>query len=56
MTTLEDKKQQNETLLRGAGLDSHALNQAKDNAKASSKKVLANLLPKIKQTNFDSNL
>ena len=56
MTTLEEKKQQNDTMLRGAGLNEYDLTQAKDKAKFDSKKALANLLPKIKQTKFDSNL
>lgn len=48
MTTLEEKKQQNETMLRGAGLNDEDLTQAKDKSKLTSKKILTNLLPKIK--------
>ena len=48
VTQLEEKRQHNEALLRGAGIEESALRKADHLAKNTSSKNLATLLPKIK--------
>ena len=56
LTQLEEKRQHNEALLRGAGIEEKELRKAKETAKNTSNKNLAMLLPKLQATHVSSNL
>ena len=56
LTQLEEKRQHNEALLRGAGIEESELRKADTLAKNASSKNLSSLLPKLKKTHIDSNL
>lgn len=53
---LEEKRQHNETLLRGAGIEEAELRKAETAAKLNTQRNMASLLPKLKKTHIDSNL
>lgn len=56
ITGLEEKRQHNEALLRGAGIEEKELRKAHKMAETASSKKLAVLLPKLKKTHITSNL
>jgi membrane-associated HD superfamily phosphohydrolase len=56
LTQLEEKRQHNETLLRGAGIEEAELRKAETAAKNNTQKNMASLLPKLKKTHIDANL
>mmetsp|Transcript_19146 Transcript_19146/g.29335 ORF Transcript_19146/g.29335 Transcript_19146/m.29335 type:complete len:154 (+) Transcript_19146:1395-1856(+) len=56
VTQLEEKRQHNEILLRGAGIEEKELRKVKEMAKVASNKNMSVLLPKLKRTHLESNL
>lgn len=53
---LEEKREHNEALLRGAGIEENELKMAKNQAKSQSNKNMSTLLPKLRKTHIDSNI
>lgn len=56
ITQLEEKREHNEALLRGAGIEENELKMAKNHAKSQSNKNMDNLLPKLRKTHIQANI
>lgn len=56
LTTLEEKRAQNESLLRAGGVKDSEITKASETAKGTTAKNLSVLLPKIKKSHLDSTL